>query len=224
MQTVGAKHYFLSLAFSFRKTPRRHSRLKKTRTLHSRYRRRSLSRRTYRNRILTQRRVEAGATRGNWIRDFDQFRRQRRFAVPGANPEFTVRITARLAADSAAILPLEKELMKCGIRLFRFATYSWFLLNADALQLSGNPLDRRLLTQRFFIPMKRKEIPTRTLHACGKCKGLFLSWPFPTVASLETCTSKRIVRWDDHHEKLSRIQMRNIYIFFNILVILIETM
>ncbi|TGZ32166.1 Krueppel-like factor 7, partial [Temnothorax longispinosus] len=54
------------------------------------------------------------------------FGRQRRFAVPGANPEFTVRITTRLAADSTAALPLpaRKEAYKCGIRLFRFATYS----------------------------------------------------------------------------------------------------
>lgn len=45
--------------------------------------------------------VEADATRSNWIRDFDQFPRQRDLPVPVANPEFTVRITTRIAADSA---------------------------------------------------------------------------------------------------------------------------
>lgn len=83
MQTVGAKRYFLSLAFlSFRNSAKTFAAKKRARR-HSRYRRRTPVSDVCRNRALMQRRVEAEATRGNWIRDFDQFRRQRRFRRAG---------------------------------------------------------------------------------------------------------------------------------------------
>lgn len=172
MQTVGAKRYFLSLAFSFRNSAKTFAAKKRTRR-HSRYHWRSFS---YRNRALTQRRVETDATRGNWIRDFDQFRRQRRFAVSGANPEFTVRITTRPAPPippPPPFQPARKEAYKCEIRLFRFVTYSWFLLNADTLQLSGNPLDRHYWRSAFLFLRKKKKTWLNFAFLWGNVKGFF---------------------------------------------------
>lgn len=155
-------------------TPRRYSRLKKC-ARGTRGTAGDLPR-TYRNRTLTQRRVEADATRGNWIRDFDQFRRQRRFAMPGANPEFTVRITTRLTADFAVALtvqPARKEAYKRGIWLFRFATYSWFLLNADALQLSGIIQSIVIVDAALFYSCGKKETNSNFCMLVGNVKGFF---------------------------------------------------
>lgn len=69
-------------------------------------------------------------------------------AAPGANPEFTVRITTRSArTDSTAALPFQarslKELINAGIRLFPLCYLQLIFTKCRrTLQLSGNPLDR----------------------------------------------------------------------------------
>lgn len=88
---------FSCFSFSFQETPRRRFAIEDTRdTALATPPGESL--RPERIEIALSRSGESRRTRrvGNWIRDFDQFRRQRRFAAPGANPEFTVRIATRL--------------------------------------------------------------------------------------------------------------------------------
>lgn len=124
------------------------------------------------SRNRTQRRVVADATRGNWIRDFDQFRRQR--DLP--RQVLILNLQCELQRGSPPILSryhtvrLQRSLRtRDPIVSLRAIAYSWFALNADfSFQVIIVIFRQSLLTLFIFIKNVRYFFLSKFLHAFRK--------------------------------------------------------